>query len=133
MLIWETIRFVIIDFALNVVYFPVWWYTTGLMKVVNLIRKESGGLIHSLNLRTLARFLFKPMFGQNDIWGRIISFYVRIVHFVVLTVYTCMYTLLMSCLLVVWVILPPLVLYMVFFQLGITDTDIITVIYSFAR
>ena len=131
MLIWETIRFVLIDFALNVVYFPVWWYTTGLLKVVQLINREAGGLIRSLNLRTLARFLFKPMFGQNDIVGRIISFYVRSVHFTVLTVYTVVYTIVMSLLLVVWILIPPMIAYMIAYNLGFINVDPLYTLTSF--
>lgn len=123
MLIWETIRFIIVDFVLNVVYFPLWWYTTGLLKVVKMIQREAGGLIRSLNLKTLARFLFKPMFGQNDIWGRIISFYVRSVHFVVLTVYTFIYTIAVSLLLIVWILIPPLIAYMIAYNLGFINGD----------
>lgn len=123
MLIWETIRFVLVDFALNVVYFPVWWYTTGLLKVVNLVKREAGGLIRSLNLKTLARFLFKPMFGQNDIVGRLISFYVRSVHFVILTVYTLIYTVVMSLLFIVWILIPPAVAYMIAYNIGFINVE----------
>jgi len=118
-IIWETIRFVVVDFTLSVLYFPVWWYTAGVMKVLRLIRREVSSLGQSLNLKVLAQFLFKPMFGQRDIAGRIISFFVRIFHFLFLLIFTIVVTLLLLLLLVVWLLLPPFLLYNVLYHLGV--------------
>jgi hypothetical protein len=117
MFVWETIRFVVVDAVWSIVSFPIWWYTVGAMKVLHLIRREAGALAQSLNLRVLLKFLFKPMFGQSDIIGRIISICVRIVHFCILATYSAIITILLVLLLIAWLLLPPFILYNVWFHL----------------
>lgn len=122
MMIFGVIRFLIIDFVWNVLYFPVWWYTTGLAHVGRLVVRQVHGLAQALNLRILFQFLFKPMFGQYDIWGRIISFYVRIVHFVVLLIFTLVSTILLSLLCLLWVLLPLVVIWSILYHLEFSTT-----------
>jgi hypothetical protein len=117
MFAWETIRFLIVDTIVSIVWFPVWWYTTGTMKVLRMIGREVSSLAQTLNLRVLWKFLFKPMFGQTDIASRIISFCVRIVHFCVLTVFSVIVTLGLLLLLIIWLLLPPFILYNIWFHL----------------
>ncbi len=89
------------------------------MKVVQMIVREAKGIVYSLNLKILFRFLLKPMFGQYDLWGRIISFGVRIVHFIVLMVRAMILTLLLLLLLVVWVLIPPFLVWNILYHLGL--------------
>lgn len=116
MLIWETIRFLLIDLIGNVVYFPLWWYTTGTIQIIQLITREISGFAKSLNLRILFQFLLTPMYGYNDITSRIISFFVRIGHFAVLLTATIVYTVVLLLLLVLWLVLPIFVLYNLIFH-----------------
>jgi len=117
MLVWETIRFVAIDFAWGVIRFPVWWYTAGFLKVVNHLSLQAGVLAKSLNIKILSRYLLKPMFGQYDIWGRIISFIMRIVQFVILIIIASVYTLTMVILAILWLLLPLFIVYNIVFHL----------------
>lgn len=119
MIVWETIRFVVTDVFLSLVYFPVWWYTTGVMKVLRLIQRQLHSLAQSFNLKILAQFLFKPMFGQRDIVSRVISFFVRIVHFFVLLFVTVIVSLLLFLLLIVWLLLPIFVVISMIYHLGV--------------
>lgn len=111
------LRFVFQDFLGSLLWFPIWWYTTGTMKVLRLIQRQVLGLVAALNLRILFQFMLKPMFGQYDLWGRVISFFVRIFHFLSLFIYTTVVTLLYSLLLVVWLGLPVIVLWSLLFHL----------------
>ncbi len=116
------VRFLIIDFVGSVLYFPVWWYTVGLAHVARLVGRQVHGLTQALNLRILFQFLLKPMFGQYDIWGRIISFGVRIVHFILLFIFTLVMTVVMSLLCVLWVLLPVFVLWSILYHLEFSAT-----------
>jgi hypothetical protein len=118
----HTLRVIAVDLILNTLYFPIWWYTEGVKKVSHNITNEVRSLTESLHLRTLLAFLFKPMYGQTDIWGRIISVGVRVVHFGVLLLFTVLYTLLLSLLLIVWIILPLFIVYNLIIHLGPTFT-----------
>lgn len=115
----DPIRFVLTDIIGSVLFFPVWWYTKGTIAVIELIARELKGFADSLNLRILLRFLFTPMFGQYDVLGRIISFWVRIVHFIVLFISTIVYTVVLCVLFVAWLMLPIVVVYNLLFHLGV--------------
>lgn len=121
MLFLNTIRFIFTDLLLSVLYFPIWWYTTGVKKVVELIVHHSRALAHSLRIGVLLRFLFQPMFGMTDIWSRMISFGVRVIHFLILSLATFLYTLLLFVGLIVWLLLPPFILYSISFHLSLVN------------
>lgn len=106
----QTAQFIAKETVGSLLYFPIWWYTEGAMKVLRLIGREVGSFAKTLRIRTLFRFLLKPMFGQTDIWGRIISFGVRIVHAFVLLFVTIFYTIFLTLLFLVWIALPPLMI-----------------------
>jgi len=59
-------------------YFPIWWYSAGLVKIV----KGVGHFYHhqemSLNFLVWLKNIFVPMYGQHDIAGRAISFVIRL-------------------------------------------------------
>jgi hypothetical protein len=68
-----------IDLLGSIAYFPVWWYSKGLSRVV-------GAAIHALRYRKDAyalsvwiRNFFVPMYGQVDWAGRLISVFMRFV------------------------------------------------------
>ena len=70
----------ILDILLDIIYFPVWWYTGGikfvLLKCWDLIKVGNGRLAPGLWLKNI----FVPMFGQWDWEGRIISFFMRLIQ-----------------------------------------------------
>ncbi len=60
------------------IYFPVWWYSAGLLKTVrgvgNFYRTQEA----SLNFLVWLKNIFVPMYGQHDAVGRLISFFIRL-------------------------------------------------------
>lgn len=97
------------DAVLDLFYFPLWWYT--------------GGILHSAKWcwhffldgnQTLAphlwlKNLFVPMFGQYDWQGRIISFFMRLVQFFVRSLALAIWFVVCMALFFVWLILPILI------------------------
>lgn len=61
----------------DVLYFPFWWLTRGLKKAVFMGYRWMHAFAHRYALFVLAKNLFRPMFGQRDWQGRLISFFVR--------------------------------------------------------
>lgn len=61
-------------------YFPIWWYSAGLLKtlrgVLNFYREQEASLSFLIWLKNI----FVPMYGQYDTAGRIISFFIRLVQ-----------------------------------------------------
>ena len=70
---------VFLKFLRDVLYFPVWWYTKGLVTTwqwfVSMVLKAA----KRLSLVIWLKHMFVPMYGQYNFWGRIISFFMRIV------------------------------------------------------
>ena len=58
---------------------PLWWYTGGLMNVVQWWLHQLGEGAKRLSLRVLLSHWMQPMYGQYDTAGRIISFVLRTV------------------------------------------------------
>lgn len=122
------LKLVLHDIIGNIIYFPIWWYTKGTLHLLQTIHSEVQDLVRTLNLKTLARFLFTPMYGLNDIVSRLISFPVRVVHFCILSAIALVYIAGLTVMLLFWLIFPIFVMYNVLYQLHIVSLNI----YSFA-
>lgn len=114
----------VVDIVLMVMYFPVWWYGAGTIKIIRVLSWQAQDIVRSLNLKILAQYLFVPMYGLTDIWSRLISFPVRLVHFSLLTLQATAYIILLLALLAVWLLAPVFVVYNIVYQFGIIDTNI---------
>lgn len=119
----QVVGFIVKDVVWNLVYFPVWWYTRGVARIFGLIRHQVLSLARTLHLPTLFKYLLKPMYGYTDIVSRIISFYVRIVQFLVLFVFTSLVVVVLSILLVLWVVAPVVVVYGIGFHLKLFSSN----------
>jgi len=67
----------LLEAFLDLIYYPVWWYTGGLkfeaLRCFAFLKAGNARLAPGLWLR----YILVPMFGQYDIQGRIISFFMR--------------------------------------------------------
>lgn len=71
-------KFLLADVIGDALYFPLWWYSRGLLRFLKAEWGRLRNLAARLGLGVWTRYLFTPMFGQYDAAGRIISFFVRI-------------------------------------------------------
>lgn len=71
-------KFLLADVIGDALYFPLWWYSSGLWRFLSALGGRLRNLAVKLGLGVWTRYLFTPMFGQYDAAGRIISFFVRI-------------------------------------------------------
>ncbi len=63
-----------------ILYFPLWWYSKGLVKFFNFLRRTILEISNPIVLKILIANLFKPMYGDYSREGRIISFFMRVIH-----------------------------------------------------
>lgn len=95
-----------IEAILDVLYFPIWWYTGGvwhaLMFCFDMLKEGNSNLSPGLWLRNI----FVPMYGQYDWQGRIISFFMRLAQVIARTV--ALFVWLVVCLIffLAWLFLP---------------------------
>lgn len=124
----QVIGFIAKDIVWNTVYFPIWWYTRGILRILNLMKHQVSSLAKTLHIPTLFKYLFKPMYGYTDIVSRIISFYVRIVQFFVLVTITIFVVIGLIILLLIWIAAPLLVVYGIGFHLGLLQYNLFNLI-----
>lgn len=100
----------LVESVLDIIYFPIWWYTKGALHALrwcfNLLKQGNENLAPGLWFANL----FVPMFGQFDIQGRIVSFFMRLVQIFARTVALLVWLGLCFVLFVCWLALPVLVL-----------------------
>lgn len=104
-------RSLLLDLIMDVLYFPVWWYSAGLVQFVYNRARSTVATSEHLAIRLLVLNIFRPMFAQYDRTGRIISFFMRLVILCVRSVYLLGYTALQLIAIVAWVAAPLFIVY----------------------
>lgn len=102
------------DFLIEVLYFPLWWYSSGLKKTSLAIFNSIKNTNRNLALSLLLKNLFKPMYGQSDKVGRAISFFMRLILLVAKFFIFMLFVLFYFLILIFWLLAPILVVW----QLG---------------
>lgn len=64
----------------EVIRFPVWWYTSGVVHTVRSLFDVWEGYGRSLAIGVWMKNILVPMYGQYSIQGRIISVFMRLVQ-----------------------------------------------------
>ena len=71
------LRISVLKSLTSIVYFPAWWYTRGFFRVLKGVGNSVATYNNSLGFTIWLKNIFTPLFGQSDIWGRILSFFLR--------------------------------------------------------
>ncbi len=111
------VRFLVTDIVLDVVRFPVWWYTRGLVKAFGWYNDEVRYASDRLALLVLLKNMGRPMFGDYSKEGRLISLGVRFVQLIVSLILFVLWTLWYTLLILVYVLLLPAVLLIIAYLL----------------
>ena len=70
------------DVLLDIVMFPVWWYSRGLLLMLRWCVETLKGYAKYFAIGIWIKNIFVPMFGQHDWQSRLISIFMRIVQIV---------------------------------------------------
>ena len=101
-----------LEFLFDLVYFPLWWYTGGVLYAgkfcFHLLQDGNMNLAPGLWLKNM----FVPMFGQRDFQGRLMSIFMRFVNFVGRLIALFFWFFVCLVLFCVWLIIPVFVVYM---------------------
>jgi len=100
---------ILLDALLDILYFPLWWYSGGLWHAakwcVGLFQYGNMSLAPGLWLKNI----FVPMFGQYDWQGRIISFFMRLIQLIFRSIASFVWMLICFVIFFIWIILPVVV------------------------
>lgn len=91
--------------------FPLWWYTKGLLRTVKGIGRAIAQRQRSLALGLWIANLFRPMYGQSDWQGKLISFIFRMLVLVWRTLLFFVWLAFMTIALLCYIALPALAVY----------------------
>lgn len=89
---------------------PLWWYTTGLRETVGKLLCSVKGSVRYFGVDVWAKNLFVPMYGDESVTGRAISFIVRLAVLAFRSLGVVAWVILAAILAAVYLILLPVAL-----------------------
>jgi len=107
------------EIARDFLFFPLWWYSRGLVMIITKTWEFVQNRQRSLALIVWVKNIFKPMYGQYDWQGLLISFFIRSMQIIFRSLIMFFWILVSLAFLVIWAILPFFVFYQIIFQLFI--------------
>lgn len=100
------------EFLLDILYFPIWWFSSGARKagryLWDLFATANSSLAPGLWLQNLT----VPMFGQYDWQGRIISVFMRLVNVIGRGIALFFVLVFIMIVFFIWIVFPVFVLIM---------------------
>lgn len=116
----RALRFIVTDLLGDFVYFPIWWETHGVVRIVRWALARLRGSAARLGLAVWLKNLFVPMYGQYDVGGRIVSFFMRffqiIFRFALLLILFVIFILLI----LLWIAAPIAAVIMIFYAFRVS-------------
>ena len=101
-----------------IIYFPFWWYSVGFIRILRSLGRFLSERQESLALLVWLKNIFRPMYGQSDFAGRLISFFMRLIQILFRTIALIFYLLLVIILAIGWLVLPPFVCALIILQIS---------------
>ena len=114
---WHSLK-ILGEIVRDIAYFPVWWYTRGLVELIERLFNFIADRQRSLALAVWMKNILKPMYAQYDWQGRLISILMRVVQIILRSLVLLFWVIAVFVVFILWVILPPLVIYEIIFQLN---------------
>lgn len=108
---------ILVEIIKDVIYFPLWWYTRGLLMFARNILVFLQNEEKSLGLFVWMRNIFTPMYGQTDWQGLLISILVRIIQIIFRSIMMFIITVFAFIVFLLWIIIPLFIVYELIFQL----------------
>ncbi len=106
------------EFILDILYFPLWWYTRGFFKVLVWAERFLGARFRGSALGVWLRNLFTPMYGQHDWAGMLISFIVRCFQIFFRTLMMIFWLAYVVVAIALWLVAPVFIVSQIIFQIS---------------
>lgn len=108
---------VIISLILEIIYFPIWWYSVGLFRLTQNIISFLYSRERTLGFSIWLKNIFVPMYGQWDFSGRLISFFIRLVQIIYRGIVLLFWVTVCLFILLFWLAIPIVLVLLIFFQI----------------
>lgn len=110
-------KFLLHELLGEVLYFPVWWYSTGLQQWSWGLLNRLAAMEYRIGLRPLLKNMWRPMYGDRTRTGRIISFFMRLILLLWSGIQLAVTAVVMMATWVAWIIAPLVTLGLLIRQL----------------
>jgi len=110
---------IVVELVGDIIFFPLWWYSKGLFDFLKSQLQFLENRQKGLALAVWIKNIFKPMFGQNDWQGKLISVIMRIFQIIIRSIAMMFWILVSFLLIIFWISLPVLIFYQIIFQIFI--------------
>lgn len=110
---------IIVEIIRDIIYFPLWWYSRGLLNLILSVKNFLVDKQKALALLVWLKNIFKPMYAQYDWAGMLISFFVRLVQIIFRSIFMLFWMILSLAVIIFWILLPVFVVYEIIFQVYI--------------
>jgi len=114
---WKTTKYIFKEIIFDIIYFPFWWYTTGVKKAAIFFINEVIDWSNRLSLRILFKNMFKPMYGDYSRSGRVISLFMRLIVFGFKLIFMVIWLVILLFLFLLWIALPIFIVYMIYLNI----------------
>ena len=111
----HTLKFISQKIVGEFLYFPIWWYSTGLLKAARGWMTNMKNLNKRLGMWIWIKHIFVPMYAEYNFWGRIISFFMRLIILVFRSIIFIVFFIIYSLIFVLYVISLPAVIFLIFY------------------
>ncbi|MBU4375295.1 hypothetical protein KKH38_02205 [Patescibacteria group bacterium] len=108
---------ILAELVRDIAFFPLWWYTTGLVKMIGWAKRFLSDRLKSLALLVWIKNIHRPMYGQYDWQGILISFFMRLIQIIVRSIVMLFWLVFVAAVLLFWLALPLAVVYEIVFQI----------------
>lgn len=103
--------------ARDLLLFPLWWYTKGLVETSQRITTFWAQSLKALNLLVWMKNIFVPMYGQRDLTGILVSIMMRIVQIILRSIGFAFLLIAGVIALLLWITAPVLIAWQIIYQL----------------
>ena len=102
----------------DILFFPLWWYSLGLIQTGKGLLNFLADREKAMALLVWIKNLHRPMYGQYDWQGFLISFFMRLVVIIFKSLIMLFWLFLCFVVLVAWLAMPFYIGYQIIFQLN---------------
>ncbi len=100
--------------VLDILYFPIWWYSYGLYNSWKSCVASVQSVNRSLGFTIWFRNIFTPMYQQKSFSGRIISFFMRLIQIIVRGIAIIVFIIISLIVFLIYPLLPILIVYQLY-------------------
>lgn len=103
----------------DILLFPLWWYSLGLYKALSWFLNFCAQWWQALGVAIWLKYLFVPMYGQTDFFGRLISLAMRLVQIFARSLAFLIIALMGALLIFAWLALPLVIIGQIIYQIRV--------------